>query len=141
MALAGFWRVAAGVGCTTGGGRYPKTLTKCELPSSGLMSASAGWCFSPLPRVVLRSIEWIAIVRDSLCEAVERAGPKLGPRSILEESVNGALQSFPNDLHLTVILTRPSIVVHRSIHSLSKQSARLASLFRKCSSGYSRPPR
>jgi hypothetical protein len=62
------------------------------------MSASAGWCFSPLARVFLRSIKWIAIVRDSLCEAVERAGPKLGPRSILEESVNGALQSFPNDL-------------------------------------------
>jgi hypothetical protein len=52
------------------GGRYPKTLTKCELPSSGLMSASAGWCFSPLARIFLRSIEWIAIVRDSLCEAV-----------------------------------------------------------------------
>jgi hypothetical protein len=63
------------------GGRYPKTLTKCELPSSGLMSASAGWCFSPLARIFLRSIEWIAIVRESLCEAVERAGPKLGPRN------------------------------------------------------------
>jgi hypothetical protein len=61
------------------GGRYPKTLTKCELPSSGLMSASAGWCFSPLARIFLRSIEWIAIVWDSLCEAVDSRRPKDGP--------------------------------------------------------------
>jgi hypothetical protein len=68
--------------------QWRATAEQTLLPGSrqGASPRAAGeQTFSP-------DIEWIAMVRDSLCEAVERAGPKLGQRSILEESVNGALK-------------------------------------------------